>query len=63
MYNDNLSYFSFDDIIIDVFICYIVSCNILICFIIVFSVEIVKLKKVAEINKWNEMKKWNRVHV
>ena len=27
MYNDNLSYLSFDDII-DVFICYIVSCNI-----------------------------------
>ena len=26
MYNDNLSNFSFDDII-DVFICYIVSCN------------------------------------
>ena len=31
MYNDNLSYFSFDDAI-DAFICYIVSCNILIVY-------------------------------
>ena len=31
MYNDNLSYFSFDDII-DVFICYIVSCNFFLLF-------------------------------
>ena len=30
MYNHTLNYFSFDDIM-DVFICYIVLCNILIC--------------------------------
>ena len=47
MYNDNLSYISFDDII-DVFICYIVSCNILIFFFFVFSVEIVNLKKLQK---------------
>ena len=39
------------------FICYIVLCNILI--LILFSVEIVNLKKVAEINKW----KWNEMDI
>ena len=47
-------------IIIDVFICYIVSCNILIFkkYIIVFSVEIVNLKKLQKSMKmkwkWKE---------
>ena len=39
MYNDNVSYFSFDDII-DVFICYIVSCNILIIFKLYFLLKL-----------------------
>ena len=45
MYNHTLNNFSFNDII-DVFICYIVLCNIL--SFIVFSAEIVKFEKVAE---------------
>ena len=56
MYNDNLSYFSFDDIIIDVFICDIISCNILILYYCIFCWNCT-FEKVAEINKW----KWNEV--
>ena len=38
MYNHTLNYFSFDDII-DVFICYIVLCNILI-FLLYFLLKL-----------------------
>ena len=53
MYNRTLNDFSFDDII-DVFICYIVLCNILIFCFFFFVFQFCrncKFEKVAEINK------------